>query len=187
MQILNNQELEKWLASNSDLAINLDPKAWNLNFAKTETRILELPCPETPLKATYFARAISMIGIEDSAHFSGALLWISAWDLGSSQLVQAGWKIIEKMRIASGENRPLDVASAHVFRSDELIDLQAFVLVCLVFGWDAFLIPFSAQGRFVNIRPNDHWYVHTRTQEAFEATKREYSSMDPIEWKEVER
>jgi hypothetical protein len=83
-----------------------------------------------------------MLGTQsDEALFYGALLWIRLWDIGSPQLEKSGWRLIERMRMGFGEHRPLEAASGHWFRADELVDLAAFTVPCLVYGWDAYVLP----------------------------------------------
>lgn len=122
--------------------------------------------PETPLRATYVARLISMLGTEnDEALFYGALLWIRLWNIGSPQLEKSGWRLIERMRIGFGEPRPLGNANGHWFRNDEVVDLAAFIVPCLVYGWDAYVVPANA-GCFAFISHDEYWCVATRDAEA---------------------
>src|ERR1700720_2574003 len=148
MKVATNAEVLKWLAETEwNHGIKADETA--LYYAESVVSCIELKFPETPLRTTYFARVASMLGIEDESLFNGALLWITLSDIGSPQLEKAGWKLIEKMRQAYGENRPLQTASGHFFRSDELVDLTAFLVPCFVFGWDAYIVPNS-----------DNFFVH---------------------------
>jgi hypothetical protein len=117
----------------------------NLYYDSPEANCIELKFPDSPGRAAYFSSRASRLGfIDDEAQFQGALLWITYSELGS--LAPIGWKLVEKMRQGFGENRPLQAARAHFFRSDELLDLRAFLLPCFIFGWDAHLIPFLLKG-----------------------------------------
>jgi hypothetical protein len=48
------------------------------------------------------------------------------------------------MRMGYGELRALEAANAHWFRADEVVDLAAFIVPCLVYGWDAYIVPANA-------------------------------------------
>lgn len=114
----------KW---NSAIRVGSD----NLYYDVPEASCLELRWPTSPGRAAYFTRKASRLGLDgdgDAARFQGALLWVTFSELGS--LAPTGWKLVEKMRQRFGENRPLQTARAHFFRSDELVDLTAFVLPC---------------------------------------------------------
>jgi hypothetical protein len=84
--------------------------------------------------------------------FSGGFLWLQRWDIGSPQLVRVGWRILEDIRRAHGESRSLEVAPAQFFRDDELVELHAFLVQAVAFGWLADYVPCA--GRF---------FVHFKT------------------------
>jgi hypothetical protein len=84
--------------------------------------------------------------------FDGGMLWLRQWEIGSPQLVRAGWKIIEGMRRAQGELRPLEVAPAQVFRGDELVDLHGFLVQVVGFGWVVDLV-----------RPTGDFFLHFKS------------------------
>jgi hypothetical protein len=123
-----------------------------------------------------------MLGIEDESLFYGALLWITLSTIGSLQLEKAGWKMVEKMRQGFGENRPLQTASGHFFRSDEVVDLTAFLVPCFVFGWDAYIVPSSNNDFFVHISHDEYWGVVSRTQEAHDELFDDLKDLNPVEW-----
>jgi hypothetical protein len=128
------------------------------HYAEPETTCIELKFPNTPGTAVYHTWLATRLGIMDNEpQFGGALLWITYSSIGSPGLVQTGWKLVEKMRQAFGENRSLETASGHFFRSDELVDLNAFVLPCFIFGWDAYLVPSHSNDFFVHISHDEYW------------------------------
>jgi hypothetical protein len=122
-----------------------------------------------------------MLGIEDESLFCGGLLWITLSTIGSPQLEKTGWKLVEKMRQGFGENRPLQTASGHFFRSDELVDLCAFLLPCFVFGWDAYIVPSSNNDFFVRVSHDEYWGVVARTREAYDKLFSELKDLNPME------
>jgi hypothetical protein len=132
-------------------------------YAHAQADCIEVMFPETPLRAIYFAHVAAMLGLDDDGLFNGGLLWITLSTIGSPQLEKSGCKIAEKMGQAYGENRPLQYASGQFFRSDELVDLTAFVLLCFVFGWDAWLV--RDRDFFVHISHDEYGVVVTRTRE----------------------
>jgi hypothetical protein len=180
MQASTNAEVLKWLA---DIERNHGIKAdgTKLYYAEPGANCIELKFPETPLKTTYIARAASMLGIEEESLFYGGSLWITNSAMGSPQLVKAGWKLVERMRQAYGENRPLELASGHFFRDDELVDLNAFMVPCFVYGWDAYVVFCSSNDFFVHISHDLYWGVIARTQEAYDRLFAELKDLNPVE------
>jgi hypothetical protein len=145
-----------------------------------EARVLRLKFPETPSRATYFARLVSMLGDEDEGMFYGALLWITLYSIGSPQLEKTGWAMIDMMRRSFGENRPLEAASGHWFRNGALVELAAFVLPCFVFSWDAFIVP-AGGDHFVYISHDEYWVVVTRNDEAHRRILPYLAALEPEE------
>jgi hypothetical protein len=181
MHVLNDDEVRKFLANN-EWHFRIKADGTSLRYADSEANCIELKFPETPGTAVYHAWLASRLGIVDNeSQFSGALLWITFSSIGSPGLVQTGWKLVEKMRQGYGENRSLQIANGHFFRSDELVDLNAFLLPCYIFGWDAYLVPSNSSDFFIHISHDEYWGVVTRTQEAYAMRLPELKDINPIE------
>ena len=80
------------------------------------------------------------------------------------------------MPLGFGETRPIVTAPGHWFRSDEFIELNAFLVPCFVFGWDTFFVP-SGQDYFVHISHDEYWTVVVKTNAAY---KRLFKELEPI-------
>jgi hypothetical protein len=170
MELLTNS---KW---NSGIKVD----GTNLYYESPEANCIKLKFPDLPGRAAYFASRAAGLGLaDDETQFQGALLWITLSELGS--LAPIGWKLVEKMRLGFGENRPLQTARAHYCRSDELLDLRAFLLPCFVFGWDAYLIPFGRNDFFVHVSHDEYWGVVSRTREAHDRVLAELDDLNPTE------
>jgi len=148
-------------------------------YQNPDARCLRLTYPERPLRVTYAARLLAMLGTgSDEALFSGALLWLRLWNIGSAQLEKSGWKIMERMRMGYGELRPLGVANAHWFRADEVTDLAAFIVPCFVYGWDAYVIPSNA-GCFAFISHDEFWCLTSRDDETRKNLTATFAEFNP--------
>jgi len=174
------------LLSDDKWGCGIKVEGTNLHYDGPEADCIELKFPDLPERAAYFSSRASRLGIPgDEAHFHGAMLWITYSEPGS--LAPIGWKLIEKMRQGFGENRPLQTARAHFFRSDELLDLRAFVLPCFVFGWDAYLVPFGSNDFFVHVSHDEYWGVVSRTREAYDKLFAELEDLNPFESPDMRR
>ena len=179
MHVATDLEVFQMLAKNS---WNLEIKAEgaNLWYNNADANCFELKFPDWPGRAAYFSSRASTLGTgSHDANFQGALLWITYSELGA--LAAIGWKQLEKMRLAFGETRPLQMARGHFFRSDELLDVKAFLVPCFVFGWDAYLIPFGSSDFFVHVSHDEYWGVVAKTQKAYDALFAELSELNPTE------
>ena len=179
MHVGTNTEVSQLLSDNRwGCGIKLDET--HLYYTNPEANCIELKFPDWPGRAAYFSSRASRLGlVGDDDQFQGALLWITFSDLGSQAPI--GWKLIEKMRQGFGENRPLQAARAHFFRRDELLDLQAFLLPCFVFGWDAYLLPFRNNDFFVHISHDEYWGVVSSTQKTYDMLFAELKDLNPTE------
>src|SRR5450432_2242109 len=155
MYALTDEEVRNFITNNAwSSGIKVD--GYSLRYDDPEANAFDLRFPETPLRATYFSRVVSMLGAEDESMFYGALLWITLSQIGSPQLEKTGWSMVEMMRRGFGENRPLQVAPGHGFRDGAVVELAAFVLPCFVFGWDAYVIP-NRGDLFIHISHDEYW------------------------------
>jgi hypothetical protein len=179
MHVGTDSEVLQLLSDNRwGCGIKLD--GTHLYYPNAEANCIELRFPDWPGKAAYCSLRASRLGlVGDADQFQGALLWITFSELGS--LAPIGWKQIEKMRQGFGENRPLQTARAHFFRRDELLDLQAFLLPCFVFGWDAYLVPLGSNDFFVHVSHDEYWGAVSRTQKAYELLFAESTDLNPKE------
>jgi hypothetical protein len=178
MTVMTDDEVCDFLEKNS-WATGIKVAAdGNLFYDSPDANCLVMSFPETPLRATYVSRLISMLGIQEEALFDGALLWVRLWTIGSPQLEKSGWRLIERMRMGFGELRQLGAATGHWFRADELVDLAAFIVPCLVYGWDAYVVPANA-GCFAFISHDQFWCVATRDTETHARASEELSELNP--------
>jgi len=165
MNVMTDDEVRDFLKSNSwSTGIRVD-ESGNLFYDSPDANCIVMSYPETPLRVTYAARLLLMLGADgDEALFYGALLWIRLWSIGTPQLEKSGWRLVERMRMGFGELRPLEIANGHWFRHDEIADLAAFIVPCFVYGWDAYVVPANA-GAFAFISHDEFWCIATRNAE----------------------
>jgi hypothetical protein len=185
MRVGTHEDILRLLSDSKwDCGIKLENE--NLYYEAPQANCIELRWPDWPGRAAYFSARASRLGLEgDEARFAGALLWIPNPSLGS--LAPIGWTLLEKMRQGFGENRPLQSANVHFFRSDESLDLRAFLLPCFVFGWDAYLVPFGRKDFFVHINHDEYWGVVSRTQKAYDDLFAELEDLNPMESPKMRR
>jgi hypothetical protein len=179
MQAMTDEEVRFFVRQHhwaSGLKVDSDGR--NLYYDNADANCIELKFPEKPGQVPYFTRVISLLGLDREELFYGGVLWLTLWDIGSPQLEKTGWRLVEKMRLAFGETRPISAAPGHSFRSDELVDLNTFLLPCFVFGWDAYLLP-SGGDYFVHISHDEFWIVVTKTAEIYGTLLKQLESFKP--------
>ncbi|HEX3739301.1 MAG TPA: hypothetical protein VHV29_06205 [Terriglobales bacterium] len=134
--------------------------------------------PETFREITILARA--MLVFRGDANFYGGLLWLRRWDIGSPQLVHAGWRIMEEMRGAHGEPRSLEMAPAQLFREDELTDLHVFLIQVIGFGLVADLVP-TAGSFFVHFKDNRQVCFTCESMELLNELRTTFTAWNPTD------
>jgi hypothetical protein len=179
MNVMTDDEVREFEQKHSWATGIKSDECGNLYYDSPKASCISLSYPETPLRVTYVARLISMLGTgSDEAQFNGSLLWVRLWTIGSPQLEKSGWRLVERMRMGFGELRPLGTASGHWFRSDEIADLAAFIVPCLVYQWDAYVVPANA-GCFAFISHDGFWCVATRDTEAHDQIWGDLNDLGP--------
>jgi hypothetical protein len=100
------------------------------------------------------------------------------WDVGADYLKPLGWRIIEDMRRAKGDSRSLDVAPAQIFREDEQLALQLFMMTTLGNGWPGCFVP-SIGDFFVVFRSSHRLFFHCQTEHALNRLMGQLKEFEP--------
>ena len=93
--------------------------------------------------------------------FDGGIIWVYGWHLGTTWMIQPGWRILEDMRRAHGDSRSLDIAPAQYFREDEFVELHAFLVQVMAYGWPACYLPRGSRF-FVQLRSSERTFFYAR-------------------------
>ena len=124
------------------------------------------------------SRALAIFGGE--AGFSGGLLWLERWDIGSPQMVRVGWQIMEDLRRARGDMQSLDLAPAQYFRDDELVPLQIFLLTVIGLGLVADFVP-ASRHLFVHFKDDGQICFTTNEADTFKELRTFFNRWNPTD------
>jgi hypothetical protein len=174
MKALTTTEARQW-CSRSELVMTRD---FSLKYNSASENKFFLTAPEEHREILVLARAVLIFRGE--ANFTGGLLWLQRWSIGSPQLVRAGWRILEDIRRAHGELRSLETAPAQLFRDDELVELHAFLIQAIAFGWVTDFIP-SAGGFFFHFKDNRQICVATKSMETLNELRSHFQHWHPTD------
>jgi len=145
MKAITSAEARKWCSG--DVVGLMVGRYDSLCYGQSAKHRFFITAPEEHRAITALAYHVLTRGSDRS--FSGGLLWLQRWNIGSPQLVRPGWRILENIRRAHGEMRSLEVAPAQFFRDNELVELHAFLNQAIAFGWVTDYVPFAG-----------HFFVH---------------------------
>jgi len=146
MKALTTTEAIQWCKT-ADLDITRDDE---LRYPGSKLYKFFIPIPVAHPEIVMLAREI--LFFRGESNYSGAIVWLRRWDIGSPQLVHPGWLVLESIRRANGDQRPLDIAPAQSFRDDELVAAHAFLIQIMGFGWVAEFV--SSGEYFLHFKDN---------------------------------
>jgi hypothetical protein len=110
------------------------------------------------------ATSLAFLGSRSVEGFFGGLVWVRRTGIASPDWEVVILRALERFRLGFGENRSLEAARAHFFRSDESSECSAVLLLVLLAEWDAYFIHSSGDW-IAFISHDDHITVVTKTPE----------------------
>jgi hypothetical protein len=100
------------------------------------------------------------------------------WNVGADYLTPLGWRVIEDMRRANGDLHQLDVAPAQIFREDERLDVQLFLMTAFGNGWSGCFVP--AIGDFIiEFRSSHRLFFYCEGEGALNRLRVELEAFEP--------
>ena len=82
MNVMTDDEVREFEQKHSWATGIKSDECGNLYYDSPKASCITLNYPETPLRVTYVARLISMLGTgSDEALFKGSLLWVRLWTM----------------------------------------------------------------------------------------------------------
>ncbi len=173
MKSLKEQELREWFdASSSTIAIN---QHGHLVYRAAKNFGIKVNVPADATGAV----ALTSVLFSPQEEFYGGILFYNEWDLGTPSIEKCGLRILEKMRNGYGVTSSIENAPAQLFRSDELVDAQAFFSLAILFGWDAFFAPHD--GRYIAYsRRNASLFVITQDEHSLQALEESFGFYQPV-------
>jgi hypothetical protein len=179
MQAVTEEEIQEILAQTPNLRCH----GRNLHFDGPEAKSTNLSLKVfEPHQLVHLARLLAHLNY-DEGHFAGAEFWITQSAVWNQQEEAVALKTLERMRQGYGENRALESAPAHLFRSDEFVESVSFLLQPMLIGWDAYYIPHWSWGSldfFLFVSHDAFVRIETRTTQMKEKVTQKLGSYDWI-------
>jgi hypothetical protein len=171
LQVLNAAELSVWFAKppNQDTeAVRYD--ASGPFFTHPEASCLQIEYPQKPERLPFLVRTLATITY-DSNDFAGALLWFTGWGVWNYLDEGIGYRIVEAIHSAAGQQKSFEAGPGHHFRGDELNEAIGLLIQPMIFGWDASYVPRWSYGPdqfFLHVSHDSFVTVVTRTKEFYD-------------------
>ncbi len=177
MKFLTTEEARAWCDTHG---LNVTSQRF-LSFGTGNPYCFTIGLEEKPSRV--IALADYLVPTWDDVPFGGALLWISERGVWGDFSENTGDMIVGLMRLSKGEPEPLEKRPGHLFGSEELFEMHAFLVVPLLFGWDAFLVP-EGKNYFLFVSHDSFVVVVCRTQETYEELYQRLRDWKPREDKD---
>jgi hypothetical protein len=174
MRSMSALEAKEWCSS-AGLRLALDA---TLRYKRAATSKFFVAGPEEHRRIVLLTRSLLLFRAESD--FAGGLVWLRRWDIGVPEMVRAGWLILENIRRAHGDSRPLELAPAQLFRSDESVELQCFLIQVIAFGWVAEFVPSSGQF-FAHFKDNRQICFESDSQETQRDLRKHFEGWSPTD------
>jgi hypothetical protein len=139
MKILDVAASPSWMM-NGGPNINVLRQAFGVDFWS-----MQIDFPSDCQRIPNFCDAL--LPYSENRPFKGATLWIRNWGIWNDHAERAGMYILQALRHSVGETRPLLEYPGHLFDSSEVIDAQSYLMLPILFGWDALLV--SSEEKYV--------------------------------------
>ena len=117
---------------------------------------------------------------EDGPVFEGALLWIRERGVWSDYSEHVGEMIVRQMSLGKGGVEPLEARPGFYFGPQELFEMHSYLLIPMLVGWDAFLVPESEE-YFLFVSHDGVVGVISRTQQKSEQLHKRVLDWNPRE------
>jgi hypothetical protein len=176
MQSMTNEEARWWCSQD---ATSLKLTNEDILYYKSEDEpsfIVKSPLQHRRMVALTY----EILMLSEPTTFEGGLVWmrLGQWHVGVSEFVRPGWRIVEDMRRAHGDLRTLDIAPAQLFRLDEFVELHAFLIQIMAYGWGAYFVP-SAGGYFLDFRTSERFFCKAKSSDKLEELYSALKSWEP--------
>jgi hypothetical protein len=163
MEALQIEELRRW-CDESPSGIKIGP-AGRLHYPARNPLGIRIDVPSEAPKAALLAS--SLLSVEEDEGYYGSMMWFTDWDAGTPQIERCALRILEQMRRGYGVTASVENAPAQLFRTDEIVDAQAFLTLPMLFGWDAYFAPHGTR-YFAYVRRNGSIFLVTDREQVLE-------------------
>lgn len=174
MNFLTTEEAKNWCQARG---LTVTPDRY-LCYAPATQYCFTVGLEEKPSRV--IALADHLVPTWKEFPFEGALLWIRERGIWGDYSEQTGITIVRQMRRAKGDIEPFEKRPGHIFEPEELIEMHSFLVIPMLFGWDAFLIP-QNRDYFVFVSHDSILAAVSRTPEGSEELRRRVHSWNPRE------
>jgi len=176
MQAMNSEEARWWCNQESTSLKLTDEDILYYRNEEEPSFIVKSPQQHRRMVALTY----EILTLSDVTTFEGGLGWmrLGQWNVGVSEYVRPGWRIIEDRRRAHGDLRTLDIAPAQLFRRDEFVELHVFLIQVMAYGWGAYFVP-SIGDYFLDFRTSERFFCKAKSPEKLEELYSALKSWEP--------
>ena len=107
--------------------------------------------------------------VDESSRVSGGeyLLWLHDWSIWDNEMRLIGVNLFDRLRLGYGLDVAIEQEPAMLFSGSEIGALISFALIPLVFLWDFYIVPATAE--YFVFGCHDEWIGFSGREEAVES------------------
>jgi hypothetical protein len=175
---LSEAEVAKWCEARG-VEVTSSGRLASLNQGH---RTMVLPLPGEPVRRVALACALLLLDSAsgDEAEFQGCLVRITDSDIWSPTFDRIGQRILRSLTSVA---RGSEGTNSYLTSKEELVVAEALVSIPLLFEWDAYLVPLSADF-IVFISHDGPLEISAKSQQKFEEI---HARLESREWDVRER
>jgi hypothetical protein len=144
MKALTSEAAMKW-----NLEHGLETKrCGDPYFTDNQTKgVIRLGIPKEPHRMSYMILSLLDVQVDELDEVGGVehLLWMRSWEMWPQLPTSIGLEFFNGLRKGYGIEEPLVEKPAILFSGTEMTRLISCALAPLVFGWDCYIIPCTAE------------------------------------------
>lgn len=177
MKFLSNDEVVKWCRAHQ---LKMDSRP-DLFYEDDKVHRFVVVYEHIPASRV-IALAMYLASPWENESFGGGLLWIRDWGMGTDHFEDTASMIIRQMRLSKGETRPMWESPGFLFSTDELYEMHSYLLLPMLFGWDAYLV-LEGKDYFVFVSRDGRVGVDCHSRSTYEKKFDEVKGWGPKELK----
>jgi hypothetical protein len=174
MRFLTNDEAKSWCQTRG---LDLDDRS-RVFYSTVGSRAFSIGIEEKPTDTVLLSDYL--VPSWEDVPFEGALFWIRDYGIWGENSEQTGLAMIRQMRSGNGEQAALKEKPAHLFAPNEVYEAHSYLLLPVLFGWDALLVPETGD-YFVSISHHGVAQVVCRNAATYEELRNRLKDWSPTE------
>jgi hypothetical protein len=122
---------------------------------------------------------LALVNATTQSSLSGCLVWFGRSDVGVLDSAHLGRRVLESLRLASGDPLTLTEAPAQLFGENSEAELEIFLLQAIIFGWPGHCL-LTGSDYIVNFTSSQRWFFRSKEREKLTSLFSAMEAWNPV-------